>query len=135
MNAALPEGFGPIFRSSPLLDALGGFCSRGEGPALEIGLMIGERHVNGRGSLHGGVTATLCDIGLGYLVGAASETPHKLVTASLSLDYLAPAAIGEWVEVKVDSVDVTGRLVFATGHVTTGERQIARARAVFARTG
>ena len=135
MHAAIPERFGPIFRSSPLLDALGGFCSCGEGKTIEIGLLVGDRHVNGRGLLHGGVTATLCDIGLGYLVGSAGETPQKLVTTSLSLDYLAPASIGEWVEVKVDSTEATGRLVFATGHVAAAGRIIARARAVFARTG
>jgi acyl-coenzyme A thioesterase 13 len=135
MDTAIPARFGPIARSSPLLDALGGFCSCGQGKALEIGLLVGDRHVNGRGLLHGGVTATLCDIGLGYLVGSAVETPQKLVTTSLSLDYLAPASIGEWVEVKVDSTDATGRLVFATGHAEVGDRIIARARAVFARTG
>ncbi len=34
----IPEGFGPILRSSPVLEALGGFMSRGEGPDLEVGL-------------------------------------------------------------------------------------------------
>jgi hypothetical protein len=31
----VPEGFGPILRSSPVLDALGGFHSKGAGAALE----------------------------------------------------------------------------------------------------
>jgi hypothetical protein len=30
----VPTGFGPILRSSPVLDALGGFMSRGDGEEL-----------------------------------------------------------------------------------------------------
>jgi len=54
-SAAVPPGFGPILRSSPVLDALGGFMSRGEGEQLEIGLLVGPNHLNARGRLHGGV--------------------------------------------------------------------------------
>ena len=43
-----PEGFGPILRSSPVLEALGGFMSRGEGADLEIGLWVGPNPVNTR---------------------------------------------------------------------------------------
>ena len=46
MAEQVPEGFGPILRSSPVLDALGGFHSKGTGSALEIGLLVGERHCN-----------------------------------------------------------------------------------------
>jgi len=127
----VPAGFGPIFRSSPLLDALGGFHSRGGGAALEVGLLVGERHVNSRGTLHGGVAATLADSAIGYLLAYKNDPPTRLVTVSLTLDYVAAARIGDWIDVRLEGHDATGRLVFATASLVVGERVIARARAVF----
>jgi len=52
---AVPEGFVPLPRSSPLLDLLGPAYCRGDGLQLEIGLRADNRHANGRGTVHGGV--------------------------------------------------------------------------------
>ena len=73
-KAVVPHGFGPILRSSPVLDALGGFMSRGDGEALEIGLLVGPTHLNARGRLHGGVTATLLDVAIGYMLAARGRS-------------------------------------------------------------
>lgn len=131
----IPDGFGPIFRSSPALDALGGFMSRGEGPDLQIALLVGPTHLNSRGLLHGGVAATLGDSGLGYLLAFGTHTPRRLVTVSLSIDYVSPAALGDWLQVLLDGVDTTGRLVFASGRLVVGERTVARLRGVFSAAG
>lgn len=127
----LPQGFEPIFRTSPLLDVLGGFHSRGAGTSLEIGLVVGERHLNSRGRLHGGVVATLADTGLGYLLAFGFEPPRRLVTVSLAVDYVSSAELGAWLRVRADTADTTGRLVFATGRITEGERVVARIKALF----
>ena len=129
--ATAPAGFGPIFRSSPLLDALGGFHSRGSGATLEIGLLVGERHLNSRGSLHGGVVATLADTATGYLIAFGPNPPGRLVTVNLSVDYTSPAALGDWVEVRLGSVERTSRLVFASAGLHLGTQTIARARVMF----
>lgn len=128
----VPAGFGPIFRTSPVLEALGNFYSRGSGQGLEIGLLVSERHANGRGLLHGGVAATLADIGMGYLLAYSSDPPSKRVTVSLTLDYIGSAAIGDWVEVRLESIEKTGRMAFVGGALRVDERVIARIRAVFA---
>jgi uncharacterized protein (TIGR00369 family) len=128
---AVPEGFGPIFRSSPVLDALGGFLSAGSAGSLRIGLRVGPPHLNSRGSLHGGVTATLADVGMGYLLAFGHERPRRLVTASLTLDYVDGAAAGAFVEVRLRSVDEGRQLIHATADLLCGERPIARARASF----
>ncbi|BBP70752.1 hypothetical protein PHLH6_27560 [Pseudomonas sp. Seg1] len=80
MNAtAIPEGFTPFTRSSPLLDLLGPIYARGNGLQLELGLLTDSRlatrdsrHANGRGTLHGGVLATLADVGMGYAMDGLS---------------------------------------------------------------
>jgi acyl-coenzyme A thioesterase 13 len=127
----IPPGFGPLFRSSPLLDAIGGFYSCGAGSELAIGMRIGLQHTNSRGLLHGGVAATMADSGVGYMLAFATDPPRRLVTASLTLDYVSPASVGEWMEVRVDGADNTGRLVFASARLLVAQRVIARVRAVF----
>ena len=128
----VPDGYGPIFRSSPVLDALGHFYSRGEGPTLELGLLVSANHVNARDILHGGVIATFADIGLGYLMAFGSATPRRLVTVSLNVDFVGTAKLGDWVSLAMDPPHLGSRIAFANARLAVGERQIARASGVFA---
>lgn len=132
MESPIPPGFGPIFRTSPLIDALGSFYSKGAGASLEVGLLVTERHTNARGTVHGGVLATLADVGIGYLTAYSSDPPHRLTTASLNIDYTGTARIGDWIRVEMDAPRVGRQLAFANARLMTGERQVARASAVFA---
>jgi uncharacterized protein (TIGR00369 family) len=129
-KAQMPAGFGPIFRSSPVLDALGGFMSRGADESLEIGLLIGPNHLNARGYLHGGVTSTLLDVGIGYMLVARSNGQRR-VTARLTVDYRSSAQAGEWLQVFIDQITEEGRKTLATGRVMAGERCVAQAEALF----
>jgi len=132
MDNAVPPGFGPIFRSSPLLDALGSFYSRGEGKTLEVGLLVTERHTNARGGVHGGVLATLADIGMGYLMAYGNDPPRRLTTASLNIDYTGTAKVGDWIAIEMDAPRVGRQLAFANARLMSVDRQVARASAVFA---
>jgi uncharacterized protein (TIGR00369 family) len=132
MSSPIPEGFGPILRSSPMLDALGSFYSRGAGAALEIGLLVSERHTNSRGTVHGGVLATLADVGMGYLMAFGADPPRRLTTASLNIDYTGTAKVGDWIAVEMDAPRVGRQLAFANARLVAGGKQVARASAVFA---
>ena len=132
MTATVPAGFGPIFRTSPMLDALGSFYSKGGGAALEVGLLVTERHTNSRGTIHGGALATLADIGMGYLMAYGAEPPRRLTTASLNIDYTGSAKVGDWITVEMDVPRVGRQLAFANARLMAGEKQVARASAVFA---
>lgn len=125
-----PEGFGPILRSSPVLEALGGFMSRGEGPDLEIGLRVGPHHLNARGGLHGGVIATLLDVATGYMLVARSGGRRR-VTARLTVDYRSGAQPGEWLQVYLDRSEEEGRKTLAYARLMAGERLVAEASVLF----
>lgn len=131
MTSSVPPGFGPIFRSSPVLDALGSFYSKGSGATLELGLLVTERHANGRGTVHGGVLATLADIGMGYLTAYSSDPPWRLTTASLNIDYTGTARVGDWIAVEMDAPRIGRQLAFANARLMVGEKQVARASGVF----
>ena len=129
-SPTVPPGFGPILRSSPVLDALGGFMSRGDGDALEIGLLVGPTHLNARGRLHGGVTATLLDVAIGYMLAARTGGRRRL-TARLTIDYRAAADEGEWLQVFLDRADEDGRKTHALGRLMAGERLVAEVTVLF----
>jgi len=126
-----PEGFAPLYRSSPFLDAIGPLFSQGSGESLVVGLRIESKHANARGFAHGGVLSTLADIALGYTMEAAAKQTVSLVTANLTLDYSGSAKVGDWVEARVDIQKIGSRLAFANAYLSVVSKRIVRASAVF----
>jgi uncharacterized protein (TIGR00369 family) len=133
-TADLPEGFEPLFRTSPFLERTGPFYVKGRGAQLKIGLRVQEHHLNGRGHLHGGMVMTMADIALGYAMSTSAEPPIHAVTSSMSADFAGSARLGDWVESAVDIQKVGRTLAFANVYLSVGEQRIARASGVFAVT-
>ena len=128
-----PDGFRPLYRTSPLLDLLGPFYSRGEGGDLVLGVRVAEKHANARGFAHAGLLLALADVALGYAAEASEDPAVWLVTASLTADFVGSARVGDWVEARVDVQRVGRRMAFANCYLHAGEKRIVRASAVFAR--
>lgn len=126
-----PEGYKPLFRTSPYIELVGPLYSRGEGAELTLGLRAERKHCNMRGTVHGGVLATLADIALGYAMAFATTPPTALVTANLTLDYAGAAREGDWLEARVDIQKQGNRLAFGNCYITRGDERIVRASAVF----
>lgn len=131
----LPAGFRPLLRTSPALELIGPFYGRGEGGRLEIGLRVEQKHCNARGTVHGGILATLADVALGYAMAFSTDPPTAAVTANLSLDFAGSARIGDWLQTQVDIQKLGSRLAFANCYITAGGERIVRASAVFLVTG
>jgi uncharacterized protein (TIGR00369 family) len=127
----IPQGFRPLFRTSPVLELIGPLFCRGEGADLVVGLRVEAKHCNARGTVHGGILATLADVALGYTMAFSSNPPANLVTANLSLDFAGTAKIGDWLDAHVDVQKQGNRLSFANCYITSGEQRIVRASAVF----
>jgi acyl-coenzyme A thioesterase 13 len=130
-DANIPAGFAPIFRTSPFLETIGPLYSVGSGATLMIGMRVQEKHTNARGSLHGGVLASIADIALGYGLGTSTNPPTSMVTASLSVDFAGSAQIGDWVQTSLDIQKVGSRMAFANVYFSVGNQRIARASGVF----
>ena len=127
----IPQGFEPLFRTSPVLDLIGPIHGRGKGADLVIGLRVEAKHCNARGTIHGGILATLADVAIGYALATSTDPPTAAITANLSLDYAGTAKIGDWVESRVDLHKRGTRLAFGNCYLCVGEERIARASAVF----
>lgn len=132
-SAVVPEGFARFARSSPFLDLLGPVFHRSTGEAEIYALRIEPRHLNSRGTAHGGVLATLCDVALGYGTAYTESPPLPLSTVQLCTDFFAPVALGEWLEVHVAVERVGRQLAFAGCHLVAGGQKIGVAKAIFSR--
>ncbi len=131
-EAAPPEGFQPLFRTSPFLDLVGPLFWRPEGESFTVGMRVLPRHVNGSGTMHGGLIATLADVSLGYVTAGSRKPPLRMATASLALDYMGAAPLGSWVQARV-TIDKIGRhMAFASASIAAEGRPVATARALFA---
>lgn len=86
------------------------------------GFYCQRKHCNGSGFVHGGMLATLAD---SNLFSAGSPHTKGGVTVQLSLQYVASAKIGDWVEAEGSVVRNTNRLVFIRGRIFVGEKTIA----------
>lgn len=127
----VPEGFGPLFRTSPALELIGPIYSKGEGKDLVLGMRVENKHCNARGTIHGGILATLADVALGYATASCSSPPTALVTANLTLDFAGKASTGDWLETSVDIQKQGTRLAFANCFIAVGDERIVRASSVF----
>jgi uncharacterized protein (TIGR00369 family) len=124
----IPDGFARHDRTSPLTAPWEPLWFRAADGAM--GLRIVEAHCNSRGLAHGGLIAALADNIMG--IACARARASRPVTAGLSVDYLGPARMGQWLEF-VPEVDKAGAtLGFATCRVTADGTLCARARATFA---
>lgn len=128
-----PQGFTVHGRTSGFLDLIGPLYSRGEAEALQLALRIDERHLNSRGTVHGGVLCGLADVALGYATAGTETPPAPLSTASLTVDFAGAARCGDVVVSSVDVQRVGRRLAYANCYLSVGDRRIVRASAVFAR--
>ena len=131
----LPEGYELVQRTQgPGFAGLAGpFYAKREGRALSLGLRIEPRHLNSRGTCHGGLLATLADIALGYACVAAGEDGQSknFVTIDLSVEYMATTSAGDWLYSEVKVLNTNSRTAAAAGHLLVEGSPVARISANF----
>ncbi|MDO8802084.1 PaaI family thioesterase [Phenylobacterium sp.] len=126
-----PTGFEPHYRKSPLTDPWEPLYSRKTDGAVVLGLEVTEAHTNSRGFVHGGLISALADNAMGLSCGHRLGDGARLVTVNLTLDFLASAQVGQWLEFDTIFVKPGGSLCFAQAFVTADGEPCARANAVF----
>jgi uncharacterized protein (TIGR00369 family) len=136
---AVPEGFEPHFRKSPVTDPWEPIHSRRNAASIDLGLVLATAHCNSRGLVHGGVIAALADNAMGLSFGAArkpksgeeQDAPAGAVTVSLTIDYAASARLGQWMQITPRVLKAGRSMGFVDAVVTADGEIIARASATF----
>src|SRR5262245_61623120 len=133
--SAIPEGYELLQRTAgnSFAGLAGPFYAKRQGREISLGLRIEERHLNSRGTCHGGLLATLADIALGYACVAAAEEGggKNFVTIDLSVEYMASTRAGDWLYSEVRVLNVDTRTAAAAGHLMVDGQPVARVSANF----
>ena len=135
MDREPPANFIPLVTNSPATDSFAPLYSKEEGSSVFVGTFVRRTLCNGHNNAHGGVIAALADYAMGYSYGVAFRRLHGdirgLVTSQLSIDYIAAAELGTWLQFNPRVVHtgktrgVTDVLIFADDTLA------ARANAAF----
>ena len=128
----IPAGFTQIDVAAPFVTAFGPIYAKRQGERVSFGFRAEAQHLNPKGFGHGGALATFADMQLVAHMFTGTLARLRAPTISLSLDYLAPVRLGDWVEGDVDLIKRTGRLAFSETILTVTGEPVARSRGLFA---
>jgi acyl-coenzyme A thioesterase 13 len=132
MSDEVPEGFEPSERTGPFFDMIGPIYTRTAESGILLGLRARREHCNARGLVHGAILAALLDVVCGRNCSARAPSRPNMLTVSLTVDYVAAAQAGDWLEASATVARAGRRLAFADGRVEVEGKPVAKASAVFA---
>ena len=132
MSANIPEGFKPFKFSIGFIDQVGPLYGKWDGGRLLMGFRVEPRHCNPGQVAHGGMLATFADMLLPIAARMQSKADVGFApTVNLTLDFIAPARLGSWVEGTADFLKAGKSLFFAQGLATADGVLCLRANAIF----
>ena len=134
MNDDAPAGFSPHFKTSGLTAPWEPLYSKQTETAVLLGLRARPAHANSRGFVHGGLIAALADNAMGLSCGQILEGVAGLVTVGLSVDFIATARLGQWLEIRPVVLKAGRTLSFCAATIHADETLCARANATFQAT-
>ena len=117
MSATPPPGFTETQLIDPFELHVGPILEQGPKGARRFAFVVDARHVNMRGIIHGGMLMTFADAALGQAAWDVCDHAH-CVTLNMQSQFLAPAKIGDLVEVLPVLTRRTGSLMFFRGDFT-----------------
>jgi len=127
MSDDAPAGFAPHWRRSGLTEPWEPIYSRRTGKAVQIGLRARAPHANSRGMVHGGLITALADSAMGLSCGEQLEDVAGLVTVSLTIDFIAPARLGQWLEIRPQVLRASPGQSFCAATIHADDTLCARA--------
>lgn len=108
----------------------GPFWKRTDDGVTRLGLVAGEKHINMRGIVHGGLLMTFADQVMGR--HAQVEGGGKpSVTIDIGVHFISPARLGDFIEARAEIVRRTASVVFVQGTLDVSGRTIATAQGIW----
>jgi uncharacterized protein (TIGR00369 family) len=105
------EYVGPLYRLPDLE----------EGAVKRFAFVAAEHHMNGAGTVHGGMLMTFMDTSMSRTSRLISDA-KSTATVSLTCDFVAPAKLGDVIESRVRVTRRTRTIVFLSCELVCGER-------------
>jgi len=95
-----------------------------DGEVRRFALVVAEKHMNGSGSIHGGMLMMFADTSMSQTSRAASGA-RQCSTVSLTCDFVGPGKLGEILESRVRVTRQTRTMVFLGADIVCGDRVVA----------
>lgn len=135
-DTTIPDGYGPSDLVEGFLVHIGPLFARAadarpSGIPFTLAFRAAKQHANRYGVVHGGMLATLADTAIGANLARTGAQVDTTLTLNLTLDFIAAARIGDWVEAHVLLTKERGRVRFGQCDVRCRETLLVRASAVF----
>ncbi len=119
------EGYTPWEGHDPFEDHCGPMMFKKEDDTYRCAFIIGEKHINGQGGLHGGMMMTFADFSL-FVIARDHLRDSHAVTVSFTSDFASPGLLGEFVEATGEVIHETRKMLFIRGTIFTEDRMILR---------
>ncbi len=104
---------GPLYRLSDLED----------GAVTRFAFAAAEHHMNGAGTIHGGMLMTFMDVSMSRTSRLISGA-QSCSTVSLTCDFVGPGKLGDIVESRVRVTRRTRTIVFLSSEIVSGDRTL-----------
>jgi len=99
---SIPPGFRELTEAIGFAAANGPWFEKIDDGRLIRGFRPGPQHANSHGIVHGGMLASFIDSAMGSTVFHVLE--RRCVTMRLSLDYLMPGRVGDWLQAEAEVI-------------------------------
>jgi len=131
-QAWLDSGFSIWQVPGAFIPSIATFFFRKSEADLVFRVELDAQHCNGAGTAHGGFLASIADVVLGYNINHRIPKEWRIATSNLSVQFLAPARPGQWLEGKIDRIKIGKRLCHATGTLDVDGEPVIAMQAIFA---
>jgi uncharacterized protein (TIGR00369 family) len=125
----IPPGFRELTEAIGFAAANGPWFEKIENGRLVRGFLPGPQHANSLGILHGGLLAAFLDSAMGSTVFHTLR--RRCVTLRLSLDYLGPGKVGDWLEAEAEVVGHDEHVAQVRGRLYGPRRDVLSALGSF----
>jgi uncharacterized protein (TIGR00369 family) len=99
---------------------------------LQLGFRVEARHTNPLNICHGGMLASFADMLLPCIALYQGDADRRfLPTISLQIDFLAPAALGAWVQGEGEVLRRTRNMIFVQALVHAEGNTVLRVSGIF----
>jgi uncharacterized protein (TIGR00369 family) len=126
-----PAGFRALPTGTGFNQLLGPVYGRMQQSKLTLGMRIGNRHINPHQTCHGGVLGCFADMQV-YVSQQESHLKHVLLpTINMTIDYISPAVLGDWLEGRTTLIRATHSTLFQQTLAVVGDRPVFRSSCIY----
>ena len=95
------------------------------------GFFVEKHHLNPQGVCHGGMLMSFADLAMAGNVGHHTGEMMGIFTINMSVDFLSPGRLGDWLEMHIHHIHTTRTMVSISGVINGSNGVVARANAIY----